>query len=294
MAASEQKVVVITGASSGIGKETALTLVREGHIVYGAARRVEQMRDIVDAGGHAMALDITDEAQVQGVIARILEETGRIDVLVNNAGFGVFGAVEDTSLDDARRQFEVNLFGVAAMTKATLPTMRAQKSGRVVNVTSMGGKIYTPLGAWYHASKFALEGWSDCLRLEVSQFGIDVVIVEPGAIATEFGAVLMQPMVHRSGRGAYGPMTRSVARATKASGEKGGSSPTSVVASTISKAISEPHPKTRYVVGKYARPLLFMRWFLSDRAFDGIVASEFKRTNRTSAASIERLRAERF
>jgi NAD(P)-dependent dehydrogenase (short-subunit alcohol dehydrogenase family) len=294
MAASEKKVIIITGASSGIGKETALTLVREGHVVYGAARRVEQMRDIVDAGGHAMELDVTDEAKVRGVVARILDETGRIDVLINNAGFGVFGAIEDTSLDDARRQFEVNLFGVAAVTKAALPTMRAQESGRIINVTSMGGKIYTPLGAWYHASKFALEGWSDCLRLEVSQFGIDVVIVEPGAIATEFGAVLMQPMVERSGRGAYGPMARSIARATKATGEKGGASPSSVVASTISEAIRGPRPKTRYVVGKYARPLLLMRWVLSDRAFDGIVGSEFKRTNRTPPVHMQRLRTERF
>ena len=275
----EKKVVLITGASSGMGKETAVTLARQGHIVYGAARRVDRMGDLVKAGGHAVALDVTDEAKVREVVARILDEAGQIDVLINNAGFGLYGAVEDTSLDDARRQFDVNLFGVAAMTKAVLPAMRAEKSGRIINITSMGGKLHTPLGAWYHASKHALEGWSDCLRLEVSQFGIDVVIVEPGAIATEFGAVLTQPMVDRSGNGPYGQMTRAVAKATNATYEKGGSSPVSVVAKTISKANSAKRPKTRYVVGKYARPLLFMRRWLSDRAFDGIVMSQVRRTN---------------
>jgi len=275
----EKKVVLITGASSGMGKETAVTLARQGHIVYGAARRVDRMGDLVKAGGHAVALDVTDEAKVREVVARILDEAGQIDVLINNAGFGLYGAVEDTSLDDARRQFDVNLFGVAAMTKAVLPAMRAEKSGRIINITSMGGKLHTPLGAWYHASKHALEGWSDCLRLEVSQFGIDVVIVEPGAIATEFGAVLTQPMVDRSGNGPYGQMTRAVAEATNATYEKGGSSPASVVAKTISKANSAKRPKTRYVVGKYARPLLFMRRWLSDRAFDGIVMSQVRRTN---------------
>jgi NAD(P)-dependent dehydrogenase (short-subunit alcohol dehydrogenase family) len=277
MPKSEKKVVLITGASSGMGKETALTLAREGHVVYGAARRVDKMRDLVEAGGHAVALDVTDEAKVREVVAGILSAAGRIDVLINNAGFGLYGAVEDTTLDDARRQFEVNLFGVAAVTKAVLPAMRAQKSGRIINITSMGGKLHTPLGAWYHASKHALEGWSDCLRLETSQFGIDVVIVEPGAIATEFGAVLTQPMVDRSGNGSYGPMTRAVAQATNATYEKGGSSPTSVVAKTIVKAMAAKRPKTRYVVGKYARPLLFMRRWLSDRAFDGIVMSQVKR-----------------
>jgi len=246
--------------------------------VYGAARRVERMRDLVEAGGHAVELDVTEEAQVREVVARVLEEAGRIDVLVNNAGYAVYGAVEDTSLDDARRQFEVNLFGAAAVTKAVLPAMRAQRSGRIINVSSMGGKVHSPLGAWYHSSKHALEGWSDCLRIETAQFGIDVVIVEPGAIATEFGSVLEQPMLERSAEGAYGAMTKAVALSTKATYEKGGSSPASVVADTISKAIVVRRPNTRYVVGKYARPLLFMRRWLSDRLFDAIIMSQVKRT----------------
>ncbi len=279
MANPENKVILITGASSGMGKETALTLAREGHVVYGAARRVDKMRDLVAAGGHAVALDVTDVARVREVVDAILSEAGKIDVVINNAGFGLYGAVEDTSLEDARRQFEVNLFGVAAVTKAVLPSMRGQKSGRIINITSMGGKLHTPLGAWYHSSKHALEGWSDCLRLETRQFGIDVVIVEPGAIATEFGAVLTQPMVDRSGEGAYRRMTLAVAQATNATYNRGGSSPASVVARTISKAIRARRPNTRYVVGKYAKPLLFIRRWLSDRAFDGIVMSQVNRTN---------------
>jgi NAD(P)-dependent dehydrogenase (short-subunit alcohol dehydrogenase family) len=278
MATFNKKVVLVTGASSGMGKETALTLAREGNIVYGAARRVDRMSDLVKAGGHAVELDVTNEAQVREVVARILKEAGRIDVLVNNAGFAVYGAVEDTTLEDARRQFDVNLFGVAAMTKAVLPAMRAQKSGRIINVTSMGGKLYTPLGAWYHASKHALEGWSDCLRIETKQFGIDVVIVEPGAIATEFGAVMTQPMVDRAGNGPYAAMTKSVATSTGATYERGGSSPASVVAHTISKAVRVRRPKTRYAVGKFAKPLLFMRRWLSDRAFDTVIMSQVKST----------------
>lgn len=153
------------------------------------------MQELVAAGGHALELDVTRHDVAAAVVQRILEERGPLDVLVNNAGYAIYGAVEDTDLADARRQFEVNLFGVAALTKAVLPHMRERRSGVIVNVSSMGGRIYTPLGAWYHASKRALEGWSDCLRLELARFGIHVVIVEPGSIATEFGNVMTQPMI---------------------------------------------------------------------------------------------------
>ena len=181
------QVILITGASSGMGKDAAMHLINQGHIVYGAARRVSNMADIVEKGGHALELDVTNPEQVKSVADKIIEEQGRIDVLVNNAGYAVYGAVEDVSAEDAKRQFDVNLFGLAEMTKAVLPYMRKSKSGKIINISSMGGKMYTPLGAWYHATKHALEGWSDCLRLELKQFGIDVVVIEPGGIATEFG-----------------------------------------------------------------------------------------------------------
>lgn len=271
------KVILITGASAGMGLETACALAREGHIVYGVARRVERMQALKSAGGRPMALDVTDEAQVRAVVEHILQEVGRIDVLINNAGFGLYGAVEDIPLSEARYQFEVNLFGVAALTKAVLPSMRAQKKGRIVNITSMGGKIYTPLGAWYHASKHALEGFSDCLRLETEPFGIDVVIIEPGMIATEFGDVLTGPMLERSGKGPYAPMAHAVAQAVRSSAQNNGSSPASVVVEAITTALRASRPKTRYVIGKLARPLLFLRRWLSDRMFDKVVMSEVKR-----------------
>jgi NAD(P)-dependent dehydrogenase (short-subunit alcohol dehydrogenase family) len=159
-----KKVILITGASSGMGKETAIQLLKEGHIVYGAARRVEQMQDIVNDGGFAIALDVSSEQQIINGVAQIIKEQGKIDVLWNNAGYGLYGAIEDIKIEEARRQFEVNLFGLARITQEVLPYMRKAGQGLIINTSSMGGKMYTPLGAWYHATKHALEGWSDCLR----------------------------------------------------------------------------------------------------------------------------------
>ena len=271
-----KKVILITGASSGIGYETALRLLKDGYIVYGAARRLEKMQSLVDAGGHALEMDVTDQHSVVNAVKRIHDEQKRIDILFNNAGYAIYGSIEDTNLADARRQFEVNLFGLAAVTKEVLPVMRKQQSGLIINTSSIGGKIFTPLGAWYHASKHALEGWSDCLRLEVKQFGIDVVIIEPGIIATEFDAVMFQPMLDRSGKGPYGQLTGLVARATKATYEKRNASPATVIAEVVAKAINAKNPKTRYIAGKMARPILFARKYLSDRLFEKVVMSQVK------------------
>ena len=272
----EKKVILITGASSGMGKETALQLIKEGYTVYGAARRVEQMKDLEEKGGHALAMDVTNEEQMKAAVSKIIEKQGRIDVLVNNAGYAIYGAVEDTTIADARRQFEVNIFGLARLTQLVLPHMRKQGSGRIINTSSMGGKIYTPLGAWYHATKHALEGWSDCLRLELKQFGIDVVIIEPGIIKTEFGDVMTAPMMERSGTTAYATLAKSVEKATSDSYEKGGSSPASVISNLISKAVKARKPKTRYVAGKLAKPLMFVRKYFGDRFFDWAVMSQVK------------------
>lgn len=263
-----KKVVLITGASSGIGKATALQLLQEGHLVYGAARRLEKMDDLKAKGMHPLAMDITKEEDVKRVVETIIAEQGGIDVLVNNAGFGLYGAVEDTPLSDARYQFEVNIFGLAHLTQLVLPYMRQKKAGTIINISSMGGKVYLPLGAWYHATKHALEGWSDSLRLELKQFNIDVVIIEPGAIASEFGDVTGPQMLKMSGKGAYSNLANNMAAALKKSYEQGGSSPTSVIAKVISKAIKAKNPKTRYVAGKYAGTMLFLRRWLSDNMFD--------------------------
>jgi len=272
----KQKIILITGASSGMGKETALKLIKEGYIVYGAARRIDQMQDLVDAGGHAFEMDITKDDQIISCVNRIISEQGTIDVLINNAGYAIYGAVEDTTIDEARRQFEVNLFGVARLTQLVLPNMRKQNSGKIINISSMGGKMYTPLGAWYHSTKHALEGWSDCLRLETKQFGIDVVIIEPGAIATEFGDIALQPMLDRSGKGAYSRMTNLLANALKRTYDKGENSPSSVIANVISKAIRSNKPKTRYAAGKWAKLMIWMRIHLSDKIFDKIIMSQVK------------------
>lgn len=277
MIMNAKKIVLLTGASSGMGKETALRLIQEGHVVYGAARRVEQMQDLADAGGYAIRMDVTDDGQLEAGVAQIIREQGRIDVLINNAGYGSYGSVEETPIADARRQFDVNLFGLARLTQLVIPHMRAQQQGKIINISSMGGKIYTPLGAWYHATKHALEGWSDCLRIELKPFHIDVVVIEPGAIATEFGNVMLDPMLERSGSGPYSRIAQAMAKATRNSYDnKGAASPPSVIADAISKAIAADRPKTRYVAGKMARPLIFMRNYLGDRIFDRVISSQVK------------------
>ena len=271
-----QKVILITGASSGIGKETAKTLIAEGHIVYGAARRVEKMQDLVDAGGHAIGMDITHEPQIQSAVDRVLSEQSRIDVLINNAGYAVYGAVEEISLDDARRQFDVNLFGLAALTQKILPHMRQQRSGLIINVSSIGGKVYTPLGAWYHATKHALEGWSDSLRVETASFGIKVSIIEPGAIQTEFSDIMEDPMLARSKDGPYETLAEGVARGNKTYYNNAPSNSPKVIADVIAKAIKSENPRTRYAAGKMAKLTLFMRHWLTDKAFDKAVSKMLK------------------
>ncbi len=271
----KQNVILITGASSGIGKETAIQLINEGHIVYTAARRIQKMEDIASLGGFPLEMDITIDEDIKYVVNTIIEKHKKIDVLVNNAGYAIYGAVEDTSIEDARRQFEVNIFGLGRLTQLVLPHMRKQQSGKIINISSMGGKMYTPLGAWYHATKHALEGWSDCLRLEVAQFGIDVVIIEPGAIQTEFGDVMTKPMMERSGDTAYSKLAKAIEKSTIETYNKtGGGSPSSVISKLISKAIKANKPKTRYVAGKYAKPMLFIRKYFGDRIFDKLIMSQ--------------------
>lgn len=269
-----KKVILITGASSGIGKVTTEKLLAEGHTVYCAARRVEQMEDLKKSGAHVLKMDVTNEQDLVDGVGRIMQEQGRIDVLFNNAGYGLYGAVEDIPLEDVRRQFEVNLFGLARLTQLVLPSMRERKRGKIINTSSMGGRIYTPLGAWYHATKHALEGWSDCLRFELSQFNIDVVIIEPGIIETGFGDVLSAPMLQYSGEGPYGQMAKKIAEGTRKSYDAGGGSPASVIADVVSNAVAARKPKTRYVAGKLAKPLMFMRKYFGDRIFDRILASQ--------------------
>jgi NAD(P)-dependent dehydrogenase (short-subunit alcohol dehydrogenase family) len=269
--ATTKQVVLVTGASSGMGKAFARALLDEGMIVYAAARRVEQMADLAELGAITLKLDITQQEQIEAAVRRIEQDYGGVDVLINNAGFGLYGSLEETSLDDARYQFEVNLFGMARLTQLLLPAMRAKRRGRIINMSSMGGRIYTPMGIWYHATKHAVEGWSDCLRLELSPFNIDVVIIEPGMIATEFNDVLMAPMLERSGRGPYAKMAQAVASTVQATEQRGGGSSPQVIVRLMLQAVRARRPKTRYVGGQFARPMLFIRKWFGDRAFDRVI-----------------------
>lgn len=269
-----KKVILITGASSGMGKETARKLIKEGHTVYTVARRIEQMQDLKQSGGIPMRMDVTKEADIQRVVDVIIQKEGKIDVLWNNAGYGIYGSVEDIPLEDAIKQFDVNLFGLASITQKVVPYMRKAKSGTIINTSSMGGKMYFPLGAWYHASKHALEGFSDCLRLELKPFNINVVVLEPGLIATEFGSTVLGSLDKISKQSPYIDMMNKIAEGTRKSYETNSSSKPSVVSNTVSRIVNSKKPKTRYRFGKLAKPLVWMRIFLGDRLFDKIVTSQ--------------------
>jgi NAD(P)-dependent dehydrogenase (short-subunit alcohol dehydrogenase family) len=265
------KTVLVTGASSGIGEATVRALLEDGCTVFAAARRVERMAPLEAMGAKLMFLDLTDEASILAAVEAIKGAAGRLDVLVNNAGYGCYGALEDVSLAEARRQFEVNLFGLARLCQLTLPIMRAQRAGRIVNVGSIGGKFGEPFAAWYHSSKFALEGLSDCLRMEAAPFGVHVIVVEPGTIRTEWPGIAAENLRRASGGTAYAPYARRhlamLARAEASSVP----SPPDVVARTIAKAVSASRPRTRYPTGAAARPMLFLRSILSDRMFDRLM-----------------------
>ena len=275
-----KKVILITGASSGIGKDTAISLIKHGHVVYGAARRLEMMQDIIQAGGHAIKMDILKDRNIDDVVNQIINEQNRIDVLINNAGYGLWGAVETISIDEAKRQFDVNIFGLAYLTKKIIPLMRNQKSGKIINMSSMGGKVYTPFGAWYHATKYALEGWSDCLRIELKSFGIDVILIEPGVIKTEFQDVMMDSTVERSIGTPYEKKLKALEKATQEMYARGIGSPPSTITKLIIKAINSHNPKRRYVGGLFAKPMLFIKKWFGDKMYEKAIMSQIKKAKK--------------
>jgi NAD(P)-dependent dehydrogenase (short-subunit alcohol dehydrogenase family) len=270
-------VALVTGASSGIGRATALALRELGHTVYAAARRVDRMQDLAGHGIVPLAMDVTDDESMSSGMQRILDDTGRIDILVNNAGYGSYGAVEDVPLAEARRQFDVNVFGLARLTQLALPHMRAQRSGYVVNISSIGGKMYEPLGGWYHATKFAVEGLSDSLRMELKPFGVHVVVIEPGAIRTEWSGIAGDSVLARSGDTAYARQAKGVARIMNAAETRAGlASPPEVVAKAIVRAVTSRRPKTRYAIGMGAKPIIFARAVLPDKGFDALMNMSYR------------------
>ena len=194
----EKKVAFVTGASSGIGLDTAMKLIEKGFTVYGAARRTVLMEPLLKKGGKTMFLDLTDAESVRKCVQEVIETEGRIDVLINNSGYGLGGGIENVSIEDAKRQFDVNVFGLAEITRLFLPYMRAQHSGTIINISSMAGRFSSPFLGWYHASKYAVEALSDSLRMELRPFGINVVIIEPGLIKTDWGVITAQSIRKQS------------------------------------------------------------------------------------------------
>lgn len=269
-----KKVVLITGASSGIGREIAQHLAKNGFIVYGAARRTERMKDLEALGIRTLAMDVTDETSMVSGLGVLMAREGRIDVLVNNAGFGSYGAIEEVPIKDARYQLEVNVFGAARLIQLVLPHMRAQHSGKIINISSIGGKVSMPLGGWYHASKFALEAISDALRNEVGQFGIDVVVIEPGGVRSEWGDIAVENGLKNSGKGVYKNMTEKFAVLQKKYGDR--LAEPIVIANLVLKIILANRPRTRYAAGFMAGPILTMRKILSDRMIDKFLLSQLK------------------
>jgi NAD(P)-dependent dehydrogenase (short-subunit alcohol dehydrogenase family) len=271
------RAVLITGCSSGIGRATALRLLADGWTVHATARRPETLADLERAGCATLALDVCDEASMQGAVDAVTAEHGAVGVLINNAGYSQSGAIESVADADVRRQFETNVFGLLRLTQLVLPGMREQGWGKVVNLSSMGGRFTFPGGGLYHATKYAVEAISDALRFEVRGFGIDVILIEPGLIVTEFGETAAGSVAADAG----GPYAKFNARVAKLTSEAyrgpmaklGG--PPERVADTIATAISAKRPRARYPVTASAHLMINQRRILPDRAWDLIMRTQF-------------------
>ena len=268
------KTVLVTGASSGIGKATAIYLAQNGYTVYGAARRIEKLQILKDYDIKPIELDVTKEESIVACVDKIMGETGSLDILINSAGLGSYGALEDVPLDEAKNLMEINLFGATRLIQLVLPEMRKRKYGKIVNISSVGGKVGLPMGCWYHASKFAVEGLSDSLRNEVRQFGIDVIVIEPGGTKSEMTAIGSEDLMRVSGHTVYEKLATAMTK-MYATMEKDAADPL-VIAKLIRKSVEAKRPATRYVGGAMAKPMLFLRKVLSDNIFDKMLMSQMK------------------
>ncbi|MBT2531605.1 SDR family NAD(P)-dependent oxidoreductase [Arthrobacter sp. ISL-48] len=270
-------VALITGASAGIGFEASKKLSSHGFTVFAGARRVERMEPLKAFGVHVLALDVTDDESMRTAVGRVLDESGAIDILVNNAGYGSFGALEEVDLAEGRRQFDVNVFGLARMTQLVLPSMRQAGRGRIINISSIGGKFYEPLGSWYHATKFAVEGMSDALRLELKPHGITVSIIEPASTQSEWGRISAQGLLASSGRGPYAAQAKEMAAVLASTDRPETSTLPEVIADAVLHAATSVRPRTRYPAGRGAAVILGLRRLLPDRLFDAAVMAVLKR-----------------
>ena len=272
------KAVLVTGCSSGIGAATAELLAEKGWPVYATARRPETLADLERKGCRILALDVTDEESMRAAVATVPDEHGAVGVLVNNAGYSQSGAVESVAMEQVRAQFETNVFGLLRMCQLVLPGMRAQGWGKVVNISSMGGRLTFPGGGLYHAPKYAVEALSDALRFELRGFGVDVIVIEPGLIVTRFGEVAAGSVGQTTDGGAYAEFNQKVAEVTEGAYTgpmaKLGAGP-AAVARTIARALGARRPRARYPVTPSARLMMGQRRLMPDRVWDTVMRSQF-------------------
>ena len=265
------KVILITGASSGIGYDAALMLAEQGHRVYGAARRVELMEGLRNKGVTPVKMDVTDEESMVNGIKTIIDAEGRIDVLVNNAGYGYMGAIENVTIAEAKRQLEVNVFGLARLTQLVLPYMRKQHSGRIINTSSVAGKAVIPFGGWYNVSKYSVEALSDALRIEVKPFGIKVCLIEPGGIKTDWGIIAADNLEASSKETDYETSGLSMARLLRKGYTSNLLSNPKRVAKAIARAVNAKKPRIRYRLGAGSGLIVFLHAVLPARWWDWIM-----------------------
>ena len=262
-----EKVILITGASSGIGFDAAQTLAQQGHCVFAAARRTELMEPLKAYGVHVIKMDVTDEKSMKDGVETLIQAMGHIDVLINNAGYGYFGAIENVPMEEARRQLEVNVFGLARLTQLVLPYMRQQKSGRIINTSSIAGKMVFYMGGWYNITKYSVEAFSDALRMEMKPYGIDVVMIEPGAIKTDWGIIAARHLKESSEGTAYEASGNQWAHNMDWFYKTNLLSSPSVITKAIVRAVNSRHPKARYcrgrfsIIGRIAHAIMPARWW---------------------------------
>jgi NAD(P)-dependent dehydrogenase (short-subunit alcohol dehydrogenase family) len=275
------RAALVTGCSSGIGRATAERLAVSGWTVYATARRPDTLSELEARGCRTLALDVTDEGSMRDAVAAVEEEHGAVGALVNNAGYSQSGAVETVPMEKVREQFETNVFGLVRLCQLVLPAMRAARGGRIVNLSSMGGRLVFPGGGFYHATKYAVEAISDALRFEVKGFGIDVILIEPGLIRTSFGTTAAGGVSEAGqGEGDYAHFNAHVAAATEGIYESGGpiarlGGPPEAVAKAIDKALAAKRPRARYTVTPSAKVLIANHAVLPDRAWDALMRQQF-------------------
>jgi short-subunit dehydrogenase len=277
MAQHDHDPVLVTGCSTGIGRAVAEELLRQGHTVWATARRPDTLTDLADRGAHVTALDVTDEASMAAAVQAVESVHGSVGTLVNNAGYGEYGAVEEVDLDKVRAMFETNVFGLARMCQLVLPGMRRAGRGRIVNIGSMGGRFVFPLGGYYHATKYAVEALTDALRMEVKAFGIDVALVEPGVTRSEF----VEKSTDSEGMGGrpdspYAAMRASVSASNnEAYSNRMMSASAQSVAEVVASAVAADRPRTRYLLTPAAKVMAATHTVAGDRVWDRLMARQF-------------------